>query len=93
MSPYKPYNSDKYVERQQQFKQEQEQYPKAEGVYQEYYYPYVGLGVSRVDSYDLGYPFDRHIPDENIFDVPNSFIKPVKIYFKSESEINASAQQ
>ncbi|KAJ8959766.1 hypothetical protein NQ314_006195, partial [Rhamnusium bicolor] len=47
----------------------------------EYYYPRVGTGNNYLDSYAFGFPFDRHI-DENNFYVPNAAFQDVVIYHK-----------
>jgi hypothetical protein len=43
--------------------------------------PMVGSGMQYVDSYPMGYPFDRPVYWEQVFyDIPNSYFHEVKIY-------------
>lgn len=46
-------------------------------------------GGQYLDTYPLGYPFDRPIRETDFF-VPNSYFKDVVIYHRSEDEINAT---
>lgn len=50
-------------------------------------YPMVGLGVQHLDARPLGFPLDRPI-DEYHFDVPNSHIQDITIFYKDRDEIN-----
>lgn len=52
------------------------------------FYPSL-TGGQFIDTYPLGYPFDRPIREIDFF-VPNSYFKDVVIYHRSEEEINAS---
>lgn len=49
-----------------------------------YYYPRPGVGGPFLDTYPLGYPFDRVIKYEKVFteEIPNAFFKDVVIYHK-----------
>ncbi|KAF2892662.1 hypothetical protein ILUMI_13512, partial [Ignelater luminosus] len=97
VSPYKvnAHYQQRYQVQQHQQQQHHQQYHQYHGQVQEqvhtYYYPVVGLGVQHVDSYPLGYPFDRQI-NQRVFYVPNAHFQDVIIYHRHVNEINASNQ-
>lgn len=47
----------------------------------------VGSGHRYIDDLPFGYPFDRPIKDEKLFFVPNSYMKNVIVYHKTEEDI------
>jgi hypothetical protein len=49
----------------------------------------VGSGTRYMDTYPMGYPLDRPVEGESFF-VPNSFMKFVKVYHKTEEQIQTS---
>lgn len=50
----------------------------------------VGSGMRYLDDLPMGYPFDRPIEDEKMFLVPNSYMKDVVIYHKTEEDMTTS---
>ncbi|KAJ8923138.1 hypothetical protein NQ315_001692 [Exocentrus adspersus] len=60
----------------------QEEHPE-----QHFNYPMVGTGGQYIDGYSLGYPFDRHIKYEHMWEhIPNSYFYETKIYHKHSEE-------
>ncbi|XP_063916416.1 larval serum protein 1 alpha chain-like [Zophobas morio] len=59
--------------------------PKYHREYSEdYYYPKVGSGAKYIDEYPLGYPFDRTINYDQVFQsIPNSYFYSAKIYHRN----------
>lgn len=55
----------------------------------DYWYPMFGAWTYYVDSYPLGYPFDKFI-DTKTFFVPNAYFHDVMIYHKNYDEVNTS---
>ncbi|EFA09144.1 hexamerin 3 precursor [Tribolium castaneum] len=57
-----------------------------------YYYPRVGSGAQYLDNYPLGYPFDRPVHYDQVYNnIPNSFVYSAKIYHRDVEDINASS--
>lgn len=50
----------------------------------------VGSGTRYLDNLPMGYPLDREIEDEAMFLVPNSYMKEVVIYHKTEEDMSTT---